>query len=88
MRTGQSSFTTRWYGYCIRLRSRLSDAGIDFHRSTSKIMISPHDRRPGQRRQSHRADSPPPGWIDDDRDAIVGEGSDNPSAAQVGSRLV
>jgi hypothetical protein len=25
---------------------------------------------------------------DDDCDAIVGEGSDNPSAAQVGSRLV
>src|SRR5215217_5718366 len=38
--------------------------------------------------QSHRAHGPPPGWIDDDRDAIVGEGFDNPSAAQVGSRLV
>jgi len=64
--TGQSSFTTRWCGYWIRLKSRLSGEGIDFHRSTSKIMMSPHDRRPGQRRQSHRAHGPLPGWISSD----------------------
>ena len=31
-------FTTQWCGYCVRLKTQLSRAGIDFLRSTSKIM--------------------------------------------------
>jgi mycoredoxin len=79
MRIGRSSFTTRWCGYCIRLKSRLSGAGIDFH----GIDIEDHDESPTIVAE-----------VNDDNLTVLtalfrdGSALTNLSAAQVGGRLV
>ena len=71
-------FTTRWCGYCIRLKSQLSEAGIGFQESILKTM-------PMALQSSLRSTTA----ISPYRQFSSGDGSalTNPSAAQVGSRL-
>jgi mycoredoxin len=71
-------FTTRWCGYCIRLKSQLSRAGIDFHE------IDIEDHADGAALVAHVNDGnlTVPTVLFRDGSALT-----NPSAAQVASRL-
>ena len=71
-------FTTQWCGYCMRLKSQLSRAGIEFHE------IDIEDRAEGAElvAQLNDGDLTVPTVVFRDGSALT-----NPSAAQVGSRL-
>ncbi|HJQ88822.1 MAG TPA: glutaredoxin domain-containing protein [Propionibacteriaceae bacterium] len=71
-------FTTQWCGYCMRLKSQLSRAGIEFHE------IDIEDRAEGAElvAQLNDGDLTVPTVVFRDGSALI-----NPSAAQVGSRL-
>ena len=71
-------FTTQWCGYCTRLKSQLSRAGIEFHE------IDIEDRAEGAElvAQLNDGDLTVPTVVFRDGSALT-----NPSAAQVGSRL-
>jgi mycoredoxin len=71
-------FTTRWCGYCIRLKSQLSRAGIDFH----EIDIEDHADGAALVAQVNNGNLTVPTVLFRDGSALT-----NPSAAQVGSRL-
>jgi mycoredoxin len=72
-------YTTRWCGYCVRLKSQLSRAGIDFH----EIDIEAHPDGAAVVAQANRGNLTVPTVVFSDGSALT-----NPSAAQVGSRLV
>ena len=71
-------FTTQWCGYCIRLKSQLSRAGIDFH----EIDIEDHADGALVVAQVNDGNLTVPTVVFRDGSALT-----NPSAAQVGSRL-
>jgi mycoredoxin len=71
-------FTTRWCGYCVRLKSQLSSAGIDFH----EIDIEDHADGAAVVAQVNDGLLTVPTVVFRDGSALT-----NPSAAQVGSRL-
>ena len=71
-------FTTQWCGYCIRLKSQLSRAGIDFH----EIDIEDHADGAAVVAQVNDGNLTVPTVVFRDGSALT-----NPSAAQVGSRL-
>ena len=71
-------FTTRWCGYCIRLKSQLSRAGIAFH----EIDIEDHADGAALVAQVNDGNLTVPTVLFRDGSALT-----NPSAAQVGSRL-
>jgi mycoredoxin len=71
-------FTTRWCGYCRRLKSQLSRAGIDFH----EIDIEDHADGAVLVAQVNDGNLTVPTVLFRDGSALT-----NPSAAQVGSRL-
>ena len=71
-------FTTRWCGYCIRLKSQLNRAGIDFH----EIDIEDHSYGAAIVAQVNNGDLTVPTVLFGDGSALT-----NPSVAQVGSRL-
>jgi mycoredoxin len=71
-------FTTRWCGYCIRLKSQLARAGIDFH----EIDIEDHADGAALVAQVNDGNLTVPTVLFRDGSALT-----NPSAAQVGSRL-
>jgi mycoredoxin len=70
-------FTTRWCGYCSRLKSQLSRAGIDFH----EIDIEDHEAA-AVVAQVNDGNLTVPTVVFRDGSALT-----NPSAAQVGSQL-
>jgi mycoredoxin len=72
-------FTTQWCGYCIRLKSQLSRAGIDFH----EIDIEDHADGAAIVAQVNDGNLTVPTVLFGDGSALT-----NPSAAEVGSRLV
>jgi mycoredoxin len=71
-------FTTQWCGYCVRLKSQLTRAGIDFH----EIDIEDHPDGAAVVAQVNAGHLTVP-------TVVFGDGSSltNPSAAQVSSRL-
>ena len=71
-------FTTQWCGYCMRLKSQLSRAGIDFH----EIDIEDHADGAAVVAQINDGNLTVPTVVFRDGSALT-----NPSAAQVGSRL-
>ena len=71
-------FTTQWCGYCMRLKSQLSRAGIDFH----EIDIEDHADGAAIVAQVNAGNLTVPTVVFRDGSALT-----NPSAAQVGSRL-
>jgi mycoredoxin len=71
-------FTTRWCGYCSRLKSQLSRAGIDFH----EIDIENHAKGAAVVAQVNDGNLTVPTVLFRDGSALT-----NPSAAQVSSRL-
>ena len=71
-------FTTQWCGYCVRLKSQLSRAGIDFH----EIDIEDHADGAAVVAQINGGHLTVPTVVFPDGSALT-----NPSAAQVGSRL-
>jgi mycoredoxin len=71
-------FTTRWCGYCVRLKSQLSRAGIDFH----EIDIEDHADGAALVAEVNGGNLTVPTVLFRDGSALT-----NPSAAQVGSRL-
>ena len=71
-------FTTRWCGYCIRLKSQLNRAGIDFH----EIDIEDHSDGAAIVAQVNDGNLTVPTVFFRDGSALT-----NPSVAQVGSRL-
>ena len=71
-------FTTQWCGYCVRLKSQLARAGIDFH----EIDIEDHADGAAVVAQVNDGDLTVPTVVFRDGSALT-----NPSAAQVGSRL-
>lgn len=71
-------FTTQWCGYCMRLKSQLLRAGIDFH----EIDIEDHPDGAELVAQVNDGDLTVPTVVFRDGSALT-----NPSAAQVGSRL-
>jgi mycoredoxin len=71
-------FTTRWCGYCIRLKSQLSRAGIDFH----EIDIEDYADGAALVAQVNDGNLTVPTVLFRDGSALT-----NPSAAQVASRL-
>jgi mycoredoxin len=71
-------FTTQWCGYCTRLKSQLSRAGIDVH----EIDIENHADGAALVAQVNDGDLTVPTVVFRDGSALT-----NPSAAQVGSRL-
>jgi mycoredoxin len=71
-------FTTRWCGYCIRLKSQLSRAGIDFR----EIDIEDHSDGAAIVAQVNGGNLTVPTVLFNDGSALT-----NPSAAQVSSRL-
>jgi len=71
-------FTTRWCGYCVRLKSQLNRAGIDFH----EIDIEDHSDGAAIVAQVNNGDLTVPTVLFGDGSALT-----NPSVAQVGSRL-
>lgn len=71
-------FTTRWCGYCIRLKSQLSRAGIDFR----EIDIEDHSDGAAIVAQVNDGDLTVPTVLFNDGSALT-----NPSAAEVSSRL-
>jgi mycoredoxin len=72
-------FTTQWCGYCVRLKTQLSRAGIDFH----EIDIEDHADGAAVVAQVNDGNLTVPTVVFRDGSALT-----NPSAAQVGSRLV
>ena len=71
-------FTTQWCGYCVRLKSQLSRAGIDFR----EIDIEDHADGAAIVAQVNDGNLTVPTVVFRDGSALT-----NPSAAQVGSRL-
>ena len=71
-------FTTRWCGYCTRLKSQLSRAGIDFH----EIDIEDHAEGAAVVAQVNDGNLTVPTVVFHDGSALT-----NPSAAEVSSRL-
>ena len=71
-------FTTRWCGYCIRLKSQLNRAGIEFH----EIDIEDHADGAAIVANLNEGNLTVPTVVFRDGSALT-----NPSAAQVGSRL-
>jgi mycoredoxin len=71
-------FTTRWCGYCIRLKSQLDRAGIDFQ----EIDIEDHADGAAIVAQVNHGNLTVPTVVFRDGSALT-----NPSVAQVGSRL-
>ena len=71
-------FTTQWCGYCVRLKSHLSSAGIDFH----EIDIEDHADGAAVVAQVNGGHLTVPTVVFPDGSALT-----NPSPAQVGSRL-
>ena len=71
-------FTTRWCGYCMRLKSQLSRAGIDFQ----EIDIEDHADGAALVARVNDGNLTVPTVLFRDGSALT-----NPSAAQVGSRL-
>ena len=71
-------FTTSWCGYCIRLKSQLSRAGIDFR----EIDIEDHSDSAAIVAQVNGGNLTVPTVLFNDGTALT-----NPSAAQVSSRL-
>ena len=71
-------FTTRWCGYCVRLKSQLNRAGIEFH----EIDIEDHSDGAAIVAQVNNGDLTVPTVLFRDGSALT-----NPSVAQVGSRL-
>jgi mycoredoxin len=71
-------FTTRWCGYCSRLKSQLSRAGVDFH----EIDIEDHAEGAAVVAQVNDGNLTVPTVVFHDGSALT-----NPSAAQVSSRL-
>lgn len=71
-------FTTRWCGYCIRLKSQLNRAGIDFH----EIDIEDHADGAAIVADINDGNLTVPTVVFRDGSALT-----NPSVAQVGSRL-
>ena len=71
-------FTTRWCGYCTRLKSQLSRAGIDFR----EIDIEDHSDGAAIVAQVNDGNLTVPTVLFKDGSTLT-----NPSAAQVGSRL-
>jgi mycoredoxin len=71
-------FTTSWCGYCSRLKSQLSRAGIDFH----EIDIEDHAEAAAAVAQVNDGNLTVPTVVFRDGSALT-----NPSAAQVSSRL-
>jgi mycoredoxin len=71
-------FTTQWCGYCTRLKSQLSRAGIDFH----EIDIEDHADGAAVVARINDGSLTVPTVVFRDGSALT-----NPSAAKVGSRL-
>jgi mycoredoxin len=71
-------FTTRWCGYCIRLKSQLDRAGIDFR----EIDIEDHADGAAIVADINDGNLTVPTVVFRDGSALT-----NPSVAQVGSRL-
>ena len=71
-------FTTRWCGYCIRLKSQLDRAGIDFR----EIDIEDHADGAAIVADINDGNLTVPTVVFGDGSALT-----NPSVAQVGSRL-
>jgi mycoredoxin len=71
-------FTTRWCGYCIRLKSQLNRAGIEFH----EIDIEDHADGAAIVADLNEGNLTVPTVVFRDGSALT-----NPSVAQVGSRL-
>jgi len=71
-------FTTRWCGYCVRLKSQLSRAGIDFR----EIDIEDHADGAALVAQVNDGNLTVPTVLFRDGSALI-----NPSATQVSSRL-
>jgi mycoredoxin len=71
-------FTTRWCGYCVRLKSQLSRAGIDF----DEIDIEDHVDGAALVAQVNDGNLTVPTVLFRDGSALT-----NPSVAQVGSHL-
>ena len=71
-------FTTRWCGYCIRLKSQLNRAGIEFH----EIDIEDHADGAEMVADINEGNLTVPTVVFRDGTALT-----NPSVAQVGSRL-
>ena len=71
-------FTTRWCGYCIRLKSQLNRAGIEFH----EIDIEDHADGAEIVADINDGNLTVPTVVFRDGTALT-----NPSVAQVGSRL-
>jgi mycoredoxin len=71
-------FTTSWCGYCIRLKSQLTRAGIDFH----EIDIEDHADGAAIVARINDGNLTVPTVLFEDGSALT-----NPSAAQVGSRV-
>jgi mycoredoxin len=71
-------FTTRWCGYCIRLKSQLNRAGIEFH----EIDIEDHADGAEIVADINDGNLTVPTVVFRDGSALT-----NPSVAQVGSRL-
>ena len=71
-------FTTSWCGYCIRLKSQLDRAGIDFH----EINIEDHADGAAIVAQVNEGNLTVPTVLFRDGSTLT-----NPSAAQVTSRL-
>ena len=71
-------FTTRWCGYCIRLKSQLNRAGIDFQ----EIDIEDHADGAAIVADINDGNLTVPTVVFRDGSALT-----NPSVAQVGSRL-
>jgi mycoredoxin len=71
-------FTTRWCGFCVRLKSQLDRAGIDFH----EIDIEDHGDAAAIVAQVNDGNLTVPTVVFRDGSALT-----NPSAAQVSIRL-
>jgi mycoredoxin len=71
-------FTTRWCGYCSRLKSQLDRAGIDFH----EIDIEDHGDGAAIVAQVNDGNLTVPTVLFGDGSALT-----NPSASQVSTRL-
>ena len=71
-------FTTRWCGYCVRLKSQLDRAGIGFH----EIDIEDHDDGAAIVAQVNDGNLTVPTVLFRDGSVLT-----NPSATQVSTRL-
>jgi mycoredoxin len=71
-------FTTRWCGYCVRLKSQLSRAGIEFH----EVDIEKNAGAAVLVAQVNSGNLTVPTVLFPDGSALT-----NPTAAEVGSRL-